>query len=118
VVDPAILSNIKFALPVQDEEDKQQESAGNKPVISKAWKPYKTISAVCSGGNFEFSKTADVAFSLHDGKVFCSKTENMEVVQTIEFENEYFVTFTTRGDMMITTSKNGGLRLWNLATGT
>lgn len=42
----------------------------------------------------------------------------MNVERVIEFDNEFFVTFTTRGDLLITTGKNGGLRVWNLVTGT
>lgn len=86
--------------------------------MSKVWKPTMTINAVCSGGNFEFSKDASLAYSLHDGKVFCSKTSNFQVEKTIEFEGEYITTFTTRNNLLITSGKNGGLRIWNLVTGT
>jgi U3 small nucleolar RNA-associated protein 13 len=116
VVDPAILSNIKFASVGDD--DANPSSGLKKSTVSKAWRPERTISAVWSGGNFEFSKNAEFAYSLHDGKVHVSNTENMNVERVIEFENEFFVTFTTRGDLLITTGKNGGLRVWNLITGT
>lgn len=120
VVDPAILSNINFAAQVVDDDVVFDDVAdlSSKVTISKAWKPERTIEAVCSGGNFEFSKNADIAYSLHDGKVYCSNTSNMHVEKIIEFENEYFVTFTVRNNLLVTTSKNGGLRIWNLVTST
>lgn len=44
VVDPAILSNIKFA-PMGD-EDVNLTPFSDKPTVSKAWRPERTISAV------------------------------------------------------------------------
>lgn len=67
VVDPAILSNIQF-LPSAASQT-AAESKDDKTKISKTWKPERTISAVCSGGNFEFSADGEIAYSLHDGKV-------------------------------------------------
>lgn len=116
VIDPSILSNIKFVTSVPDED--MEEIKESKTIISKTWKPERTIEAVCSGGNFEFSKDGKIAYSLYDGKVFCSNTDNMKVEREIEFENEYILTFTVRNNLLVTSGKNGGLRLWNLATGT
>jgi len=117
VVDPSILSNIQFATPAEDAEMQVVDKV-DKQVISKTWKPQRTISAVCSGGNFEFSKNADFAYSLHDGKVHVCDTANMNIEKVIEFDNEYFITFTVRDNMIVTTGKNGGLRVWNLDTST
>ena len=117
VVDPAILSNIQFYNKSEQQPDASVIKE-DKVKISKTWKPERTISAVWSGGNFEFSADGEIAYSLHDGKVFACKTENMNVEKTVEFENEYIMTFTVYKKLMVTTGKNGGLRLWNLDTST
>lgn len=42
----------------------------------------------------------------------------MNVEKSIEFDNEYIITFTVHKKVMVTTGKNGGLRLWDLETAT
>lgn len=116
VVDPAILSNIQFLST--SITPTSAEVKDDKSKISKTWKPERTISAVCTGGNFEFSTDGEIAYALHDGKVNLCKTSNMHVEKFIEFDNEYIITFTVYKKMMVTTGKNGGLRLWNLETAT
>lgn len=120
VVDPSVLSNIKFSAsqPEVDMETDNTVGGNDKVVISKTWKPETVMSAVCSGGNFEFSKDADIAYSLHEGKVYCSRTSDMVVEKVIEFDNEYILTFTVRKNVLVTTGKNGGIRIWNLETST
>ena len=117
VVDPSILSNIKFVTPVTDDVEIEEIKA-DKQLISKAWKPERTIDAVCSGGNFQFSKNSEFAYSLHEGKVYVCNTENMNVEKIIEFDQEHIDTFTVRNNLLVTSGRNGGLRIWNLVTGT